>query len=89
MEYYFPLDDKISFLQPVRVSDTNRQRLIETFKRSRTNVLDLSSPSDIENKYRMDYHEVFAILTDLQAGNVPGVEVKIKRRDPIVILRIK
>jgi hypothetical protein len=88
-KYYFALDDTTSFLQPVRVSDNNRQRLIETFKRSRTNAIDLSSPCDVENKYGINYQEVFAILTDLLSGNYPGVEVKSLLRDPIVNVRIK
>ena len=87
--YYFPLSNEISFLQPIRTSDDNRRRLIETFKRSRTNEVDLSSPCDIENKYGISYQEFFAILTDLLSGDLPGLDTKIKRRDPIIIIRAK
>lgn len=88
MEYYFPLDENnSSFLKQVRVSSDNRQRLVETFKRSKTNTIDLSSPTDIENKYGMSYKEVFAIVVDLISTNPEDTHFRNTRKCPFVTLK--
>lgn len=86
MRYYFPLEKSTYYLQPVRLLDSNRQRLIDRFKGSKTNTIDVSSPSDIENKYGMDYEQVFAVLTDLFSQVTPALRL-IANKAPRVTIK--
>lgn len=62
--YYFYLHG--GTLQPVRVSHTNRMNIIELFKESKDPVtIDFSCPSRLQERFGINYQELFAILSDL------------------------
>lgn len=87
-EYYFALDEDKYSVQPVRVSSLNRQRIIGLLEDS--NSIDLSSVSSLEQRYTIEYRELFAILSDLLNGSTPGIETKvIKKNEPVIVLKVK
>jgi hypothetical protein len=53
------------YLQPIRISSTDEQRVIELLKSSKTNSIDLSCPSCLEQKYGIAYRKLFAILANI------------------------
>ena len=85
MRYYFPLEKSTYYLQPVRLLDSNRQRLVDRFKGSKTNTIDVSSPSDVENKYGMDYEQIFAVLTDLFSQTTPALRLIANKAPKVTI----
>jgi hypothetical protein len=81
--YYFYLDG--GTLQPVLVSQTNREKIIELFKDSKTtNRIDFSCPSDLEERFGINYQELFAILYDL----LSEMEIT-KKNGPLIDFRLK
>jgi len=84
--YYFSLDnlkDKYS-LQPVRVSEENEKRILDLFK-NRTNTIDFSDPSSLEQKYSISYRELFAIIFRILKENHSNFDIKNAKEDPPII----
>ncbi len=86
--YYFQLDKDNYTFQPVRVLPTNRGKITELLKESRTTSIDLSRPSIIEQRYGIDYQEFMAILSDLLIEDTSRGQLEtVKRNDPLLVLR--
>ena len=89
-EYYFSLEEGRGTVLPVRVSAATRNRLLEIFQGSNSNFIDLSNPSSVEERYGgIPYQEVMGVLSDILKTSVPGIETRITRNDPVIILRMK
>jgi hypothetical protein len=87
-EYYFTLDEDKYSVQPVRVSSENRKRIIGMLEEP--NTIDLSSVSEMQQRYHIGYRELFAILSDLLRLSTPGIETKvIKMNEPVIVLKVK
>ncbi|HSA73652.1 MAG TPA: hypothetical protein VLD84_06840 [Nitrososphaeraceae archaeon] len=84
--YYFSLDnlkDKFS-LQPVRVSNDNERRILDLFK-NKTNTIDFSDPSSLEQKYGVSYRELFAIIFRILKEKRSNFDIKNVKEDPPII----
>lgn len=86
--YYFSLDsckDK-HLLQPVRISPESEKKILGLL-RDRTNTIDLSDPSVLEQKYGISYRELFAIIHKILKENGTNANVKIiKENSPVIML---
>jgi hypothetical protein len=90
--YYFSLDNfkDNHRLRPISISMDNQERIEQSLKSSRINVIDLSDYNGIEQRYGIRYREVFAILCNLLKGSFYEQNIKrIKWKDPIVIIEMK
>jgi hypothetical protein len=82
--YYFYLNG--GTLQPVRVSQTNRDKIIELFRESKTTI-DFSCPSMLQERFRINYQELVAILSDLLSETTTITITK--RNGPLIDFRLK
>jgi hypothetical protein len=83
--YYFYLSGGTP--QPVRVSQTNRMKIVELFNESPSPIsIDFSRPSELQERFRINYQELFAILYDL-LSETPTCATK--RNGPSIDFRLK
>ena len=88
-DYYFSLYENKYSVQPIHVSVTDQQRILNRLKES-INSIDLSDATSLEERYGIAYREFFAILADLLREDNSGTKFKfMKKNDPLIVLRMK
>lgn len=92
-QYFFSLDQNkdIQELEEIRILKDDAAKIIELWKKSKENHFDLSNIQQLEQKYGIEYRQVFAILAALLKEQpkeiVKSIKI-IKENSPLISITV-